>query len=39
MACQQVRLSQLIQGSQQLIYFTLLDHIYDSIDGQYAQSN
>ena len=27
-----------IQGSQQLIYFALFDHIYDLIDGQYAQS-
>ena len=38
MACQQVEYSSPIQGSQQLIYFTLFDHIYDFIDGQCAQS-
>ena len=38
-ACQQEGHSQPIQGSQWLIFFTLLDHVHDLIDGQCAQSN
>ena len=36
MACQHVEYSWPIQGSQQLIYFTFIDHIYDTIDSQFA---
>ena len=39
MACQQVAYSQAIQGSQQLIYFTLFDHNFDLLDGWCGQSN
>ena len=38
-ACRQVGYSWPIQGSWQLIYCTLFDHVYDSIDGWCAQSN
>ena len=38
-ACQQAGYPWPIQGSQQLIYFTLFDHIYDPIDGWHAKSN
>ena len=39
MACQQAGYSQPIQGSWQLIFFALFDHVYDPIDGWHAQSN
>ena len=39
MACKQVGYSHPSTGSWQLIYFALFGHIYDSIDGLFAQSN
>ena len=39
MASQQLGYPQLIQGSQQLIYFTLFDHVDDLINGWCTQSN
>ena len=39
MTCQQVGYSWLTQWNQQLIYLTLLNHIYYSVDGWCAQSD
>ena len=39
MTCQQVGYSQPIQRNGQLIYPTLYDHVYDSVNGQCAQND